>query len=72
MAKGTIARLNAERGFGFIRPDGGAEDLFFHRSALVGQAFEGLREGQRVEFEPGVDPRDPRRSRANRVELLTE
>ena len=50
MAKGTIRRLIADRGFGFIRTAEGT-DLFFHRSELQGVQFAILREGQEVEFE---------------------
>ena len=52
MPKGTIRRLIADRGFGFIRTERG-EDLFFHRSELVGVQFATLREGQEVEFVTG-------------------
>jgi len=51
MAKGTIARL-MDRGFGFIKTEDGT-DLFFHRNELDGVEFDGLREGQEVEFEKG-------------------
>jgi CspA family cold shock protein len=53
MAKGTIKRLVAERGFGFINT-GEEKDLFFHRNDLQGVAYESLMEGQEVEFE--VEP----------------
>ena len=49
MPTGTIARLLIDKGFGFIRDEGGIEH-FFHRSAVRGSVFELLREGQRVEF----------------------
>jgi CspA family cold shock protein len=52
MAKGTIRRLIADRGFGFIRTAEGA-DLFFHRSATQGVDYDSLREGKQVEFEVG-------------------
>lgn len=52
MAKGTIRRLIADRGFGFIRTAEGG-DMFFHSSELLGVAFAGLREGQEVEFDVG-------------------
>ena len=52
MPKGTIRRLIAERGFGFIRTAEG-KDLFFHRSELQGVDYSSLREGQQVEFEVG-------------------
>ncbi|MBA7516782.1 Cold shock protein ScoF [subsurface metagenome] len=50
MAKGTIKKLIADRGFGFIRT-GNGPDLFFHRNDLVEVAYESLTEGQQVEFE---------------------
>jgi CspA family cold shock protein len=52
MPKGTIRRLIAERGFGFIQTAEG-KDLFFHRSQLQGVDYTSLREGQEVEFELG-------------------
>ena len=52
MPKGTIRRLMADRGFGFIKTEQG-EDLFFHRSELRGVDYNSLREGQEVEFEVG-------------------
>ena len=52
MPKGTIRRLMADRGFGFIKTEQG-EDLFFHRSELRGVNYDSLREGQEVEFEVG-------------------
>ena len=46
---GTIARLQLEKGFGFIKDNAG-QDYFFHRSAVVGEGMENLREGDSVEF----------------------
>lgn len=63
MATGQIKRLVRDRGFGFIRPDGASEDVFFHSSATAGM-FDSLNEGQNVEFDAEADPRDPKRSRA--------
>jgi CspA family cold shock protein len=67
MATGEIKRLEKSRGFGFIRPAGATEDVFFHSSALQGLVFDDLNEGQTVEFEKQADDRDPRRSRAVNV-----
>ena len=67
MATGEIKRLERSRGFGFIRPEGASEDVFFHSSALQGLVFDELNEGQTVEFEQEADPRDSRRSRAVNV-----
>jgi CspA family cold shock protein len=64
---GEIKRVDRSRGFGFIRPDGASEDVFFHTSALQGLVFDELNEGQKVEFEKQPDDRDPRRSRAVNV-----
>ncbi len=50
MTKGTIRRLIADRGYGFIQTEEKG-DLFFHLSDLQGVAFESLTEGQQVEFE---------------------
>jgi CspA family cold shock protein len=69
MATGEIKRLAQDRGFGFIRPDGESDDIFFHTSAVQDGGFESLREGQRVEFEKGADDRDPRRKRALNVRI---
>jgi CspA family cold shock protein len=69
MASGEIKRLERERGFGFIRPAGASDDVFFHSSAVQGTVFDQLNEGQTVEFEKQADDRDPRRSRAVNVRL---
>lgn len=44
-----------ERGFGFIEREGGAGDIFFHKSALVGVTFEELKEGDKVTFKENPD-----------------
>ena len=69
MAQGPIKTIRDDRGFGFIAPDGGDPDIFFHSSAVEQPTFDELREGQRVEFESGADPRNPQRSRAEHVRV---
>ena len=59
MPTGTVARLLIDKGFGFIRDEGGIEH-FFHRSSVRGAVFELLREGQRVEFTPEDSQKGPR------------
>ena len=59
MASGTIKRLAREKGFGFIRDEGGQE-WFFHRSSVQGGAFESLQEGQRVSFDEEQSAKGPR------------
>jgi CspA family cold shock protein len=51
MAVGTVKWFNADKGFGFITPDGGGADLFAHFSAIASNGFRSLDENQRVEFE---------------------
>ena len=51
MATGTVKWLNATKGFGFITPEGGGEDVFVHQSQIEMQGYRELIEGQRVEFE---------------------
>jgi CspA family cold shock protein len=59
MAAGTVKKLVRERGFGFIRASDGVE-LFFHRSALLGEGFDALTEGQAVEFDVERGDKGPR------------
>jgi CspA family cold shock protein len=59
MATGTVKKLVRERGFGFIQGSDGAE-LFFHRSALLGEGFDALAEGQAVEFDVEKGDKGPR------------
>ena len=57
MATGTVKWFNDAKGFGFITPDGGGEDLFAHFSAINMQGFKTLKEGQKVSFEVTQGPK---------------
>lgn len=65
--KGTIARLT-DRGFGFITPEGGDKDVFFHANEVQGAAFNDLREGDAVTFEMSDGPKGPAATNVARVE----
>ena len=57
MATGTVKWFNDAKGFGFITPDGGGEELFVHQSQIQMQGYRELTEGQRVEFEVTKGPK---------------
>ena len=48
---GTVKWFNDAKGFGFITPESGGKDCFVHHTAIQGEGFKSLTEGQRVEFE---------------------
>jgi CspA family cold shock protein len=57
MATGTVKWFNDAKGFGFITPDEGGEDLFAHFSAIQSNGFKSLQENQRVSFEVTTGPK---------------
>ena len=67
MSNGTLARLLIDKGFGFIRDEGGIEH-YFHRSAVRGAVFELLREGQRVDFTIEESQKGPRAGEVRLIE----
>ena len=56
---GTVKWFNDAKGFGFITPDGGGKDCFVHYSAIQGNGFKSLAEGDAVEFELVQDEKGP-------------
>ncbi|MDO9381968.1 MAG: cold-shock protein [Hyphomicrobiaceae bacterium] len=57
MKVGTVKFYNDQKGFGFIQPDEGGNDVFVHATALERAGMNGLREGQKVSFETEIDRR---------------
>ena len=51
MTQGTVKWFNSEKGFGFITPDGGGQDVFVHHSEIRTNGFRSLEDNQRVQFE---------------------
>ena len=57
--KGTVKWFNASKGFGFIVPDDGGNDLFVHHSEIKTAGYASLDEGQKVQFEVGQGKKGP-------------
>ena len=51
MAQGTVKWFNDDKGYGFITPDEGGEDLFVHHTGIAGNGFKSLEEGAKVSYE---------------------
>jgi CspA family cold shock protein len=65
MATGTVKWFNSEKGFGFIAVDGGGQDVFVHYSAIQGNGYKSLDEGQAVTFEVVQGPKGPQADAVN-------
>jgi CspA family cold shock protein len=69
MAKGTVKWFNEKKGYGFIIPDGTAQDVFVHYSQIQAEGFKTLNEGDKVQFEVFQDVKG---ARARDVVRLTD
>ena len=64
---GTVKWFNDAKGFGFITPSNGGEDLFAHFKEIQGNGFKSLAEGQKVEF---IAARGPKGMQATRIQAI--
>ena len=67
MPEGTVKWFNADKGYGFVSPEGGGADLFVHFSAIKGSGYKSLDEGQRVSYTVTEGQKGPQ---ASDVEVL--
>jgi len=67
MNQGTVKWFNAEKGYGFITPDGGGADLFVHHTAIQGSGFKTLDENQRVSFETSQGQKGPQATNVTKL-----
>jgi CspA family cold shock protein len=66
MAQGTVKWFNAEKGFGFISRDDG-DDVFVHHTAIVGEGYRSLDEGQKVSFDVTQGKKGPQASNVTKL-----
>ena len=70
MPTGRVRWFDAAKGYGFITNDANGEDVFVHFSAIVGDGFKTLEEGQKVTFDTEQDPKNSKKLRAVNVVKL--
>jgi CspA family cold shock protein len=64
---GTIARIKKENGYGFITPDDGGKDVFFHAQSVDGGIFDDLKEGDKITFDVEQGPKGPAAANVRRA-----
>lgn len=67
MPRGTVKWFSDQKGYGFITPEDGSKDVFVHHTAIKGDGFRSLQEGQQVEFEITQGPKGPQASNVTKA-----
>jgi len=67
MAQGTVKFFSNGKGYGFITPDGGGDDVFVHYSVISGEGFKTLDEGDKVEYEAEKGPKGMQATKVTRL-----
>ena len=67
MPTGTVKWFNADKGFGFITPEDGSKDLFVHHTAIDGDGYRSLDEGEKVTYESEASDKGPKAVNVRRV-----
>ena len=67
--QGTVKWFNESKGYGFITPDDGGQDLFVHFSEIQGEGFKTLREGDGVSYEEGQGQKGPQATNVQKIQF---